>query len=66
MDTQILRDPSGREVGRVTHLNKVFVLRSPTGRELGRFDPATNMTKDATGRVVGRGNLLAFLVGLTV
>ena len=66
MATHILRNSAGKEVGRISDVNGVQILRSPTGKELGRFDPKTGMTKDSVGKIIGRGNLLSYLVGLTV
>lgn len=66
MATRVLRNSAGKEVGRISEVNGVHILRSPSGKELGRFDPKADITKDAVGKIIGRGNLLAYLVGLTV
>jgi hypothetical protein len=60
---QYLRDSNGRligwrEEGMVGRING----RNDAGRLVGWFDPARNETRDANGRLVGRGDLLATLM----
>lgn len=62
MSDTILRDDSGKELGRIMRSGGQFILRDKTGAELGRFDPVTQITKDKNGKIVGRGNLLSFLI----
>ena len=59
---QYLRDSNGRligwrEEGVVGRING----RNDAGRLVGWFDPARNETRDANGRLVGRGDLLTTL-----
>lgn len=59
----VLRDETGRLIGRVFQdAGGVLIARDSTGKNVGEYDPSTDTTRDRTGRVVGRGNLLASLV----
>jgi hypothetical protein len=62
MTVKILRNAAGRELGRVTRVGTFEVLRDRNGAEIGRYDTVADLTKDASGRIVGRGNLLAYLL----
>ncbi len=64
MADKILRDASGKEIGRVVKSGVDLVLKDRSGRELGRYNEKTDVTKDRDGKIVGRGNLLTFLLGL--
>lgn len=60
---QYLRDSYGRligwrEEGAVGRING----RDDVGRLVGWFDPARNETRDANGRLVGRGDFLSALI----
>ena len=62
---ETLRDRRGAIVGRIERqsLTGRFVARDPHGVLVGSFDPRSNETRDAGGRVIGRGNLLGVLLG---
>lgn len=60
---QYLRDSNGRligwrEEGMVARING----RDDAGRLVGWFDPPRNETRDANGRLVGRGDLLSSII----
>jgi hypothetical protein len=63
---EVLRDRRGTIIGRIEHqrLTAKFVLRDHRGVVLGTFDPRSNETRDKSGRVIGRGNLLGALLVL--
>ena len=46
----------------MTQSNGRQVFRDRTGKLLGTYEPQSNITRDYTGKVVGRGNILAFLI----
>lgn len=63
MQTQVLRDNSGRRIGEIeTNYNGTLILRDASGRRLGEYDPKQNVTRDASGRRFGEGNLLTMLL----
>jgi hypothetical protein len=64
MRDQILRDASGKEIGRIVKVKNILILKDAAGRELGRYDENSSITKDRNGKIVGRGNLLSHLIGL--
>lgn len=58
-----IRNKSGRIIGSImTQSNGRQVFRDRTGKLLGTYEPQSNITRDYTGKVVGRGNILAFLI----
>ena len=58
-----LRDKSGHLLGKIKSLsNGRLELRDASGRLLGHYDPKTDQTRDHTGKLVGKGNLLASLL----
>jgi hypothetical protein len=58
-----LRDRTGKLIGRIHSLsNGKLEIRNAAGRKLGTYDPDTNQTKDHTGKLVGKGNLLTMLL----
>ena len=57
-----LRDRNGHLLGWIKEVNGNYELRDASGRLLGRYNPKTNVTIDRSGRLVGRGNLLAALI----
>ena len=60
---QDLRDNTGKLIGRIHTLsNDKLEIRNASGRKLGTYDPGTNQTRDHTGRLVGKGNLLTMLL----
>ena len=62
MADQILRNASGKQIGRITQAGRKLILRDPSGKRKGSFDPVTNETRDTSGRLVGKGNLLSMLL----
>ena len=60
MTQQELRDKSGKLLGKIETTGKRQTLRSASGKLLGTFDGL--QTRDASGRLVGNGNLLATLL----
>ena len=62
MHTTILRNRDGKELGRITPLGKELVLHNRQGVELGRYNMIQDTTRDTAGRLVGRGNLLTYLL----
>jgi hypothetical protein len=63
MSDQYLYGPMGQVLGRITTRNDgALVLYNATGTQLGYYVPAVDTTYDASGRVVGRGNLLGTLL----
>jgi hypothetical protein len=63
MADQIVRDPSGQELGRirVMEFGKLKAYDRQNA-ELGTYDPATDKTYDRMGLAVGNGNQLEFLI----
>lgn len=58
-----LRDASGRVLGYITKTSAgLLELRNPAQHFVGSYNPKTNETRDAAGRLIGTGNLLATLV----
>ena len=63
MVNQILRDHRGHVVGMMeTKTSGIVDARDANGRYLGTYDPHSNITRDAQGRAIGTGNLLASLI----
>jgi hypothetical protein len=61
---EVLRDHRGTIIGRVEtqHHTGKLVARDARGVVVGSYDPRLNETRDARGRVIGRGNLLGALL----
>ncbi len=57
---EVLRDHRGTRIGTVEpqRLTGKLVARDARGVLLGTYNPRLNETRDARGRVIGRGNLL--------
>ena len=60
MAQQELRDKSGKLLGKIETNGQRQTLRDAGGKLLGTFDGI--QTRDAQGRLVGNGNLLATLL----
>ena len=60
MTQQELRDKSGKLLGKIETNGQRQTLRDGCGRLLGTYDGV--QTRDAQGRLVGNGNLLASLL----
>ena len=60
---EYVRNNSGKVIGHVTKSSDgKFIFRDTEGRLLGTYDSKYNYTKDRTGKVVGRGNILGYLI----
>ena len=61
---EVLRDHRGTIIGTVEsqRLTGKLVARDARGVVVGSYDPRLNETRDARGRVIGRGNLLGGLL----
>lgn len=58
-----VRNKSGKIIGSImTQTNGRQVFRDRTGKLLGTYEPQSNNTRDYTGKIIGRGNILAFLI----
>ena len=63
MSTEILRDAQGRVIGKITETSSIKIeIRDNEGRYKGSYNPQTNETRDNSGRLVGKGNLLTMLL----
>ena len=61
--TETLRNSRGEVIGSImTQSSGRQVFRSKSGKLLGSYEPQSNFTRDYTGRVVGIGNVLTYLV----
>jgi hypothetical protein len=62
-NTQELRNPSGRLLGRIIRVSDTRVeARDTSGKLLGYYNSKTNQTFDPSGRMIGRGDFLASLI----
>lgn len=62
---QDLKDRSGRLIGKIRErTDGRLEVRDAGGRLKGIYDPGNNTTKDAAGRLVGKGNLLTALLSV--
>ncbi len=59
---QELRDHTGKLLGRIKSIGDKYEIRDAYGRLKGRYDPERNETRDDTGRLIGKGNLLTSLL----
>lgn len=62
MNTQDLRDKTGRLRGRIKESNNRSEIYSSTGRLLGYYDHRTDQTRAVNGSLIGYGNLLTTLL----
>ena len=62
MADQILKDRTGREIGRIKNGGIILKAYDRTGRELGSYDPKRDKTYDRIGREIGSGNQLAAFI----
>ena len=63
MAIQQIRNAQGHLIGTITDgAGGQQDARDAQGKYRGSFDPRTNVTRNASGRVVGTGNLLASLI----
>jgi hypothetical protein len=55
--SEIIRNGKSEIIGyRETGSGKREILRDRTGRILGRFETDTGVTRDASGKIIGRGS----------
>lgn len=61
---EVIRDKRGVVVGRIEYqkLTGKSVARDARGRVIGVYDPREGLTREASGKVVARGNLLIGLL----
>lgn len=59
---QVLRDRSGKLLGKIKDKGNILELRGANGRLLGRYYVKENKTRDDNGRLIGSGNLLSSLI----
>jgi len=62
MEPQFLKDKTGKLIGKITEFDGRLRISNAAGRLLGTYNSKTNFTYDATGGLVGRGNLLTMLL----
>lgn len=63
MRKEVLKDRYGRKLGEILEKRDgTLELRDRLGRYLGKYDPKRNETRDRTGRLVGKGNLLGMIL----
>lgn len=63
MADQELIDNAGRYLGKIQELSGgVLEGRDASGRLKGRYYPKRNETHDASGKLVGKGNMLSKLI----
>jgi hypothetical protein len=62
MARQELRDRHGRLMGWREQANSRIEGRDASGALRGWFEPGVNQTRDATGTLVGTGDLLSSLI----
>jgi hypothetical protein len=60
---EVVRDAKGKRIGVLqTRFDGVVLVRDAQFNKLGEYDPRTNTTRDATGRRVGTGDHLMWLL----
>jgi hypothetical protein len=58
-----LRDRNSRLIGKIKQLsNGKLEGRNASDRLKGTYDPNTDETRDQSGRLVGKGNMLSMLI----
>ncbi|MFO0727547.1 MAG: hypothetical protein U1E65_27465 [Myxococcota bacterium] len=62
MSRQEIKDGRGKLLGAIEDKGKEVLALDATGRRKGRFDKQQNLTFDAAGNEVGKGNLLIKLL----
>jgi len=62
-DRRFLRDRKGQLIGIIdTDKDDKQTFRGPNGKFLGWYDPKLDITRDHTGTLVGKGNVLTSLI----
>lgn len=59
---QELRDSSQRLIGYLQDIGDYVEIRNNSAKLLGKYYPNVNETRDSSGRLVGKGNLLTTLL----
>lgn len=59
---QELRDKNGKLLGKISEVGNNLEIRNALGQLKGKYDPKVNETRDALGRLVGKGNQLSALL----
>ncbi len=62
MKEELLKDRSGKVIGKIKQQGKLLVIFNQSGTRLGEYDPRLNHTKDRSGKLIGKGNLLMLLL----
>ncbi|ANY77304.1 hypothetical protein BB934_02925 [Microvirga ossetica] len=64
MPREVLRDPAGRVIGSYEDnaVSGRITARDASGRWLGYYDTRRDETRDAAGRFLAKGNVLASLI----
>jgi len=62
MADQELRDKSGKLLGKIKEVSGKLEIRNTSGKLLGKYDPKSDQTHDASGKLVGKGNFLSTLL----
>ncbi|MGD0275085.1 MAG: hypothetical protein ABSB79_03350 [Syntrophales bacterium] len=59
---QVLRDKHGRLMGKIKEVSGKLEISDQHGKLLGKYDPKSDQTRDHSGRLIGKGNLLSSLL----
>lgn len=59
---KMLMNEKNRPIGQLHDQGSILVLCSVSGRRLGSYNKSMDITLDANGRQVGRGNILMMLL----
>jgi hypothetical protein len=60
---QELRNAAGKLLGTIKEVSAIrWEARLANGKLVGTYDPKTDTTREASGRLVGKGNQLAALI----
>lgn len=63
MANQELRDRTGKLLGTIKELSSGnYEIRNASGTLKGTYDPKSNVTRNASGSLVGKGNMLSSLL----
>lgn len=63
MANQELRDRTGKLLGTIKELSSgKYEIRNASGTLKGTYDPKSNETRNASGSLVGKGNMLSSLL----
>ncbi len=63
MATEVLKNKRGVTIGTITDSSSnKLVIKNRNGVTLGYYDKIANTTKDRSGKLIGRGNLLVSLI----